>query len=254
MRRDSIGTHGFIAMTAASLLSAGCAAQTQDAPASSDTEQSASELTVIGPLPIPRPIHICGLHLLLPGSPAFHFDDGTAQGFQLQGLFDGDTQTVTQSVAMNPAFWMDRTNVPNAVTQDPVDNNGSIVLPAGYPQSHATNSGWWRADFTSPDLGAAWQGKTEFRFQMLEQMTFSQVYGQLVVEAVKCDGSTAFFREVDANGNAVFCPAVHGQWTQCISHIQFSNVDYIKRIHVNVFGPSNGIYEGGTYIDDVQAL
>jgi hypothetical protein len=254
MRRDIIGTLGLTAMTAGWLFTAGCVAETTDTTAPNDTAESSSELTVLGPRPDFEIIHRCGVHFWLQSPSAFHFDNGTAQGFQLQGLFDGDTSTVTHSIAMNPAFWMDRTNVPNAVTQDPVDNNGSIVMAAGFPHSQGPSTHYWRADFTSPVLGGGWQNKTDFSYQILEQATFSQVYGQLVVEVVKCDGTTSFFREVDAQGNPVFCPAVHGQWTQCTTHIQFSNVDYIKRVHVNVFGPFAGIYEGGVYIDDVQAL
>jgi hypothetical protein len=251
-----MGTLGLTAITTAWLLTAGCVAQAGDT--NEATGQSSAELGDLTPqvpqLPPVQIIHRCGLNFFLQSSSVFHFDNGTAQGFTLSGLFDGDSSTVTSSVAMNPAFWMDRTDFPNAVTQDPVDNNGSIVLPGGSPMYARTTSGWWRADFTSPVLGGGWQNKTDFRYQVLEQMSLTQLYAQFVVEVVKCDGSTSFFREVNAAGQPVFCALTHGQWTQCTTHVTFNNVDYIKRVHVDIFGETAGIYEGGTYIDDVQAL
>lgn len=197
---------------------------------------------------------ICGLH---PAStPAsFSFDDGTSQGWETVGMFDGDSSDVLFTYGSSPAFFWDRTNAFAGLGNDPVDGNGSaLAAMAGGPGS--SPSGWARFDFRSPDVSsiAGWQGKASFTYSVLEAAWFN-VYGQLVLEVQKCDGSTAFLRETDSSGDPVFCALNHGSWTTCNTSVPLSNdIAFVKRLHVRLFGPAPSYYEGGIYLDEVRAL
>ena len=99
---------------------------------------------------------------------AYDFDDGTLQGWTMQGIGDGNTATYH---APNPFSlgWDDRTQYPGDISVgphgDPIGNNlgslaastGNLILPAGFP-----SGAWWFIDLVSPSLTAnpQWQQMT----------------------------------------------------------------------------------------------
>jgi hypothetical protein len=225
-----------------------------------DEEKTGSLTTLVAPsqlqvqLQPPRQLP-CGLRLLMPPG-AFNFDDGTDDGWQVTDVFDGDSSTVLTHVGTQPAPFWDYTNAPNPVGQDPVDGHGSLVGVATAGGMPSAPSGWWRRDVDSPDLSAngAWQGHGNISYAVLDDMTFAgpALQTQLVLDVVKCDGTTALYRQVDASGNSVFCAATPGSWTTCSASVNLTGVNYIRHVDIRIFGRSGFLYEGGVYVDQVQ--
>ena len=81
---------------------------------------------------------------------------------------------------------------------------------------------------------------------------FEQV--QLLAEVQKCDGTTTFLRQVDAQGRPIFCAVTAGAWVTCNFTFNMAQVQALRRLHIRVFGTTRAAYEGGLFIDDVRAL
>jgi hypothetical protein len=216
-------------------------------------------LTPIEPI---RPIPRCPPLRFIQAPGSFPFDNGTAQDFTMQGLFDGDTPTRIAQMNANPAIWWDSTNAPGAPHADALNNNlGSLILftLGGFPFAP---SGFWRMDYSSPDLVNrwGWQTTNRFSFQIIDDMSalvpvgVTAINAQLIAEVQKCDGTTSFFRQVNAAGNPVFCPVTPGNWVTCTFTFNFVQVEHLKKLHIRVFGMNGAAYEGGLFIDNVRAL
>jgi len=245
-------------------LALGLAAAACEAPPETTAVKEELTLTPIQPI-LPGPITLvprCPPVRLLQQPGSFPFDNGTAQDFTMEGLFDGDTQVRLAQMNANPAAWSDTTNAPGAPFADAAnDNLGSLMLftVGGFP--HAP-SGFWRMDYISPDLSNrwGWQTTNQFSFQITDDMSalvpvgVTAINAQLLAEVQKCDGTTTFIRQVNAAGNPVFCPVTPGGWVTCTFTFNLSQVNFIKRLHIRVFGNTGAAYEGGLFIDNVRAL
>jgi hypothetical protein len=224
------------------------------------------ELTLAGPItpiePIGPIIPRCPPLRIVQPPGSFQFDNGTAQDWSMQGLFDGDTATRLVQMNATPAIWWDRTNAPGAPFSDPLNNNlGSLLFftAGGFA---AAPSGFWREDFVSPDLTnrAGWQTTNRFSFQINEGMSalvplnVTAIHAQLLAEVEKCDGTTTFLRQVNAAGSPVFCPVTPDTWVTCTFTLTMNQVHHLKRLHIRIFGDTRAAYEGSLFIDSVRAL
>ena len=214
------------------------------------------------PVPVPKP-RICGLFVVDPAAATFAFDGGDAQGFQLDGIYDDTLATLQppQNPQVVPlavaAAWSDSTNAPLARSADPLrDKRGSAYF-IDHPQfDFATNGHYWRLGFVSPALGNVWQGKGQYSFDVLDEMSVRNpvLYAQLVLKVRKCDGTTAYYRALDGNKSPVFCTlAQNHAWTHCTATIDLSGVDVVLNAEVRVFVPGGFNYEGAVFLDNLHA-
>ena len=206
------------------------------------------------PIFVDPPRLACGIHLAaLPGR--YDFDAGSTSGWQVSGLFDGDTATRILQIGPGAATFWDFDDAGGSASD--TDGRGSAFVLGAASGLPSAPSGWWRQDFISPDVtnSNAWQFATT-TFSIQDDITFDgpALQAQVVLEVLKCDGTTAFRREVDAAGNAVFCTVPRtGAWSTCTSRVGLAGVDRVKRIHIRTFGRSGYGYEGLVLIDQVRA-
>jgi hypothetical protein len=243
---------------------AGCAAES--APSDDALAIGARPAALpVPPVPVPGTTNppvlgACGIGPMDPPG-EFDFESGGVDGWQTAGLFDGDSNNIVlnESAGVALPFFSDPNNAPDAVGTDPIDGRGSVcMLTAGMGIPAQTTSPYWRQDLISPDLSGnpGWQGR-DITFWILDRITSfdapQPLAAQLVLAVTKCDGTPALLRAVDGNGNPVFCSAAHGQWIRCAAHIDRTGVAAIQHVQIRVFGRSGFLYEGGLYVDDVQA-
>jgi hypothetical protein len=266
--KNTLRVCSLLARTLLPPLAAGCdpgaPLPADDAPEASALAPASTEPLTINPID-PPPVLRCGLYPITYFPPSFTFDGGNHQGWQLAGIYDSDSTTRPVTIAA-AATWWDFTNFPGALGGDPADLRGSVVMGShmqfGYLtplRANGTRSGFWREDFVSPTLGNGWQARRRFSYALLDEMSSTgapALWAQMILKVRNCDGTTSYFREVNAAGQPVFCQVgQNGQWTTCNTTIDVgSNVDRIENIMVRIFVPHGRLYEGGLYLDEVRAL
>jgi hypothetical protein len=211
----------------------------------------------LNPIQIQK-LKLCGLHVLDRGQATFAFDGGDAQAFQLDGIYDDALQNPRPVVVSTPAAWSDATNASTAEGADPRGNLRGSAFFIAHPQlGQGVLHDYWRLGFVSPALGNVWQGKGQYTFDVLDEITFINppLYAQLVLQVRKCDGTTAYYRQVDGNRQPVFCQlAQNHAWTHCAATIDLTGVDAVLAAEVRVFVPAGGYpYEGAVYLDNLHA-
>ena len=109
----------------------------------------------------------------------FRFNDGTVQGWTLQGAFDPAIENVTFPSNFSNG-WSDFYNYPQTPGSDPGgDNFGSIQLYT--PGNHGIdNPGgeWWIMQFHSPDLSTSdtWQRAQGYSIRIADCMGGGYAY------------------------------------------------------------------------------
>ncbi len=192
-------------------------------------------------------------------SVAFDFNDGTAQGWTMQGGFDEEGDGPFQS---NFVFnWYDQVNYPNTPFSDPNgDNNGSIGIFTSSAHG-VSNPGatWWIMRYHSPDLSSnnTWQTADGYSVEIADGMsTDGTLYCNLYVKVYDSDqAKVRYFYSGQAQ------PITHYS-TQSWNHFEFdwsgistfpSNFT-IKEIFVNLWGKMAKGADGGVYLDDVTPI
>jgi len=244
---------------AGALLALGCGGQPLDpesppvAPGGAET-QALTAVVLNPPVIINPPKLACGVHLLsLPGR--FDFDAGGTDGWQVSGLFDGDTANHVATIGPAAAPFWDPEDAGGSTSS--TDGRGSAAVLAALAGLPSAPSGWWREDFVSPDLSSngGWQFGT-ISFAVKDDITFDgpALQAQLVLEVAKCDGTVALRRPVDAAGNPVFCAVPrHAGWGTCSAQVDLTGVDHVRHVNVRIFGRSGFGYEGMVLADQVRA-
>ncbi len=190
----------------------------------------------------------------------FDFNDGTDQGWTLQGAYDENG-----SGPFSSSFvfgWKDPVNYPNPPGGDPMgDNNGSIqMFTLG---GHGiTNPGaiYWIMQFHSPDLTASstWQSATGYTVEIAECMgTMTTMYTNLYVKVY--DNDQAKDRYFYSGTAQPLQHDVYGDGSADWNQMSFDwsgasgfPTNYIvKEVFVNIWGRMNGAFEGGVYLDEV---
>ena len=194
----------------------------------------------------------------------FDFNNGTVQGWTLDGAYDEDGDGPFANNYSASFSWKDPVNYPVIPGSDPIgNNNGSIQM---FGSAHGINNPgatWWVMKFTSPDLSGdpMWQSATGFTVKIAECMVaLGKLYANLFVKVYNHDlGTDQYFY----NGTAQ-------QLTHCIYGSQniwntqtlvwsaipnFPKHYTIKNVYVYIWGKMSGdAYEGGLYIDEVQPI
>jgi hypothetical protein len=178
------------------------------------------------------------------GAPAgcFQFNQGfSLQGWTAAGPFDGDSAINVAQDTLVPT-WLSNAGFLSPGAQD---NDGAFVLPVQeqlFPDPDLFQSGFYRLDLRSPTLAnnAAWQGVTGVSLRMFHNLFGVQV--QPLLQLRRPDGSTTFFRQVDAAGNPVFLAVPAQGYRTLIADITPPADHTVIGVHVRVFGPSGMVF------------
>jgi hypothetical protein len=184
----------------------------------------------------------------------FSFNQGaTLQGWTVGGPFDGDTSNNLAQGVLVPQ-WLSSAGF---LSPGATDADGALVLPVPetvFPDnSNLFASGFYRLDFASPGLGAnaAWQGINGVSFRLSHNLSGIQV--QPIVQARRPDGTTTFFRPVDANGAPIFQSVACQSYRAVVSNIAVPPDHTILGVRLRVFGPAGSVFgnESLIFIDGV---
>ncbi len=193
----------------------------------------------------------------------FDFDDGTVQGWSLEGAFDN---TGGGPFSHNFVFgWKDPVNYPNPPGGDASgNNNGSIQMftMSGHGINNPGQS-WWIMRFKSPDLSSAvnWQNASGYSVEIAECMaSFGSLYANLyVVIYDPAQGQDRYFYSGEAQ---VLQHDVYGDGSADWNHFTFNwpvesgfpETYTVKEIFVNIWGQMSTFLEGGLYLDEVTMI
>lgn len=206
-------------------------------------------------------IVIAGLVVyFIPPGKLFDFNKGKDQGWKLDGVYCGDQSTQLQALS-GPPVWQDHSDAATTPLQDPAGNGkGSVAFPLMGFAGCTAACPWWRIDLLSPDLGSRseWQDIKGYSAKLADKASvapkITQVQAQLLLRVRKPDGSITFLREVDAAGQAVFCPLTDnwGKCTAAIDSTGYTVLNLVVRVLGTCVKNDLGVLEGGIYLDDVQ--
>ena len=196
-----------------------------------------------------------------PGQPAlagsFDFDDGTVQGWTLQGAFDPEINNITFPCNFTNG-WNDYFNYPEAPGSDPAGNmRGSLQMytPGGHGIDNPDGE-WWLMQFYSPDLSTSesWQRAFGYSVRIAESMGGGLItlYANLFVKVYDLDlDRERFF------ANGVAAPLAYNTWSYQSQNWwdlpNFPTNYVIREVFVNIWGlMADGSHlNGGVYLDEV---
>lgn len=195
------------------------------------------------------------------GTP-FAFNDGTVQGWTLQGAFDEAGGGPFSSGFFS--LWKDEIDHPAPPGQACAgDNCGSFCL--GCMSGHGiSNPGktWWIMQMHSPDLSgnSDWQTATGFTVQIANCMGPSTVYANLYVKVYDLDqAKNRWFYSGTAQ------PLLHDVYGDATAVWNFLTFDWseissfppnrtVCEVFVNIWGTLAGTYEGSVSLDLVTPI
>ncbi|WP_395340713.1 hypothetical protein PN836_017515 [Ningiella sp. W23] len=140
----------------------------------------------------------------------FLFDDGTKEGFTVDGVYDGDTYNKLYYCS-DPAHlngWMFVVRDSYSFSDNPDSGSLRMTLPY-YCFSGIAPSGYMRFDFVSPELSEQNDMK---RYSYVIKTNIPGVHVQSLLKVKKADGSVVMKR--DASSAVDFLALTPGPWTQ----------------------------------------
>ena len=188
----------------------------------------------------------------------FDFNDGTVQGWTLDGPYDPGSGSGPFSSNFVDG-WSDSVNFPNAPGSDPTgDNQGSLqMFTAGGHGIEGSSGDWWLMVCRSPDLSSSevWQKASGYSVRIAERMGGGSItlYANLYVTVYDFEQK----RERSfLNGTAI--PLVYDAW-RYHSFDDWLNVtnaptDYtVLEVFIYIWGamPDDSFLNGGIYLDEV---
>jgi PKD repeat protein len=190
-----------------------------------------------------------------PGWADFDFNDGTLQGWTLQGAFDesGNGPFSHQFIGLE---WWDQCNYPNPPNTDPVgDGQGSALFwTLGWTISMPGGASWCLMQYHSPDLSSSpiWQSADGYTAEIYQQCTApgQSIYANLYVTVYdNIQGTLRYFFSGTAQ------TLQYAGWTDFTFNWASSPgfpTDYeIREINIYVWFPVGNNIEGGIWLDDV---
>jgi len=168
----------------------------------------------------------------------FGFDEGTMEGFTLDGIYNGGTaahiEECDQSVlTTDPEFLL----TPDSVLAPEDPDSGSIgVKIVPYCFSDSATTGFWRFDFVSPNLEAdsKWQNLDEVAFSIRSNIPGIQTQPMLKVR--DADDDVHFIVPSDGAG-PLFTEVETGAWQRVSFDLSDTEKPYdIIEIRARVFG------------------
>ena len=157
-------------------------------------------------LPVGAPFGLAKLSIMLllavSVSGCFLFDDGTKEGFTINGVFDGDDNTLNTHCdvnALNNRLFIMRNQ--GVSFPDNPDSGALVMSMAGQCFNRNTTSGWNRFDFVSPPIDD-WNDATGFVYHV--NTNLSGLYVQSLLTVRKANGDIVF--KLDAGSEPAFIP------------------------------------------------
>jgi len=190
----------------------------------------------------------------------FDFNDGTKQGWTLQGAYDENGNGPYSS-----NFTLGWTKLVNYPTPDPNSTKGSLLFYTSGGHGVIGSSGtYWIMQLHSPNLSTdtTWQSATGFSVRIVENMTVgSTLYANLIVTVFDYDQSKdrSFYNDLLLNQPLTYSSwfnanAVWNYLTFDWSNISNFPTNYqVKKITIQIMGTMAGLYEGQAGIDEVVA-
>lgn len=172
----------------------------------------------------------------------FQFNQGfNLQGWTVAGPFDGDTASNLAQDTLTPT-WLSNAGFLSPGAQDA---DGALVLPVPeqlFPDPDLFQSGFYRLDLRSPQLAAnaSWQGVRGVSLRLSHNLFGVQV--QPLLQLRRPDGTTTFFRQVDAAGNPVFLTVPAQGYRTLIADITPPADHTVTGVHIRVFGPAGTVF------------
>ena len=188
----------------------------------------------------------------------FDFNNGTNQGWTMQGAYDENGNGPYSS-----NFTIGWTKLVNYPTPDPSSNKGSLLLNTSGGHGVTGSSGnYWIMQLISPDLSTdiSWQSATGFSVRITENMTVgSSLYANLIVTVYDYDQARdrSFFNDALLNQKLTYSSwfnanAVWNYLTFDWSNISTFPTNYqVKSITIQIMGEMKGLYEGQVGVDEV---
>jgi hypothetical protein len=174
-----------------------------------------------------------------PPNGCFNFDRFGSQGWRVRGIFDGGDPT-TQISTCGP---IDIAAITTAAAEmaDPLQGIGRLTMPLGpgcFPTT--ASSGFWAFDFVSPNLEnrPGWAGQNAFTFRINSSDALLVPNGlqvQALLRVRKPDGTEAFFRQLNPNGQPRF-EIVPAGWSQFSWEFDVPAGSVPLSVHIRIFG------------------
>ena len=190
----------------------------------------------------------------------FDFNDGTKQGWTMQGAYDESGNGPYPS-----NFTLGWTKLVNYPSPDPSSTKGSLLFytPGGHGVIGSSGT-YWIMGLQSPDLSLdpSWQSTTGFSVRIVENMTVgSPLYANLIVTVYDYDQSKerSFYNDLLLNQPLTYSSwfnanAVWNYLTFDWSNISSFPTNYLlKKVTVQIMGTMTGLWEGQVGIDEVVA-
>ncbi|MCK4294966.1 MAG: hypothetical protein KAY65_17340, partial [Planctomycetes bacterium] len=187
----------------------------------------------------------------------FDFNEGTVQGWTLQGAFDPEIYNITFPSNFTNG-WNDYFNYPELPGSDPAGNmQGSLQMYTSGGHGIDNPGGeWWQMHFHSPDLSISesWQRASGYSVRIAECMGggLTTLYANLFVNVYDLDlDRERFF----TNGVAV--PLAYNTWSyhshNWLDSTNFPTNYVIREVFVDIWGlMADGSHlNGGVYLDEV---
>ncbi|MBN2103200.1 T9SS type A sorting domain-containing protein [bacterium] len=189
-------------------------------------------------------ILVCLLFLItsLSFSQIFDFDNGTLQGWTMQGIYAYNTYP---TVYNNPftLTWDDATQYPGSSGNDPAGNSmGSASVYASnftLPSNFSSGASYWLIDIVSPDVTSnqQWQDLTGISLNIHAAGFHSgECSAQILINATRKSDAQEVWLQEYVSGQGVFHSLTNG-WNH-IDADHFVNLSNytINRVRVRVFG------------------
>jgi hypothetical protein len=197
-------------------------------------------------------------------STTYDYNDGTAQGWTVAGLYDGGTlNPLPVWFGVDPATWLDRQNSPGSPpAYDPLGNNiGSIGLGAIEAYSYpAGDSGFWGWYFNSPDLSAdsQWQGISSVTADltggsMTARDPDDDIWAQFVLHVKKPDLTESYYTDGAFHQIPINLLYDQSQWntyTLDVADLLMPAGTEILNVQVRILGEA-GYYTDFIHLDNV---
>lgn len=168
-------------------------------------------------------------------SGCFLFDDGTKEGFTINGVFDGDDNTVLPTCdvnALNNRLFIMRNE--GVSFRDNPESGALVMSMAGQCFARNTESGWNRFDFVSPELND-WDDATGFVYHVNTNLT--GLYVQSLLKVKKPNGDIVY--KLDTGTEPAFIPLSQLYIWRKVDFVRppIEPGEEVLAVHIRVFVP-----------------
>ena len=193
---------------------------------------------------------------------AFDGEDVGADGWTIDGVYDGDSNNKVSEPAIN-LLWLDTNNWPEPMDgAERGDHRGAVgfeIDPMQIPvDSELYEKTFWRVDFRSPPLEnrVDWQAMQGVSLRFVSEA--QRLFVQPLIKVRKNDSSIIHLRQVDAQGESVFHSIPTESWHMIEFPMQLpEDVAAVLGVEIRLFGSLTDLpfnYDLESFLDGVCVL